>query len=137
MISNEVDHSDERTVNDDDWYTFIENELVSDDIKWNFFAKHGRTWKITHLTPIKLNTLQDNIRFRSALRRSNITFHKRRSTVTAQIFEWFDECLQYGYIQPEVHTYFSINLKKLVSAAPSGLKCGTHIFDVRKAFVNV
>jgi hypothetical protein len=105
MISNEVDHSNERTVNDDDWYTFLENELISDDIKWNFFAKHGQKWQITHLTPIKLNTLQDNIRFRSALRRSNITFYKRRSTVTAQIFEWFDECLQFGYIQPEVQWF--------------------------------
>jgi hypothetical protein len=30
---------------------------------------------------------------------------------------------------------YLIILKKLVNAAPSRLKCGTHIFDVRKAYV--
>ncbi len=102
MIANETDQSGSRTINDDDWYTFLENESINDDIKWNFSAKHGRSWQVTQLTPIKLNTLDDDIRFRSALRRSNITFHLRMSTVTAQIFEWFDYCLECGYITSEV-----------------------------------
>jgi hypothetical protein len=102
MISNEVDHSSTRIVNDDDWYTFLENDPINDDIKWNFSAKHGRSWQVTQLTPIKIDTLVDNIRFRSALRRSNITFHARMSNITAQIYEWFDDCLEYGYIQSEV-----------------------------------
>ncbi|CAF0830737.1 unnamed protein product [Rotaria sordida] len=101
MISNEADDSVKLIVNDDDWYTFLENESVDDSIKWNFSAKHGRTWKITQLTPIKLDSLIDNIRFRSSLRRANITYYSRMSTVTAQIFDWFDECLEYGYIKNE------------------------------------
>ncbi|CAF0772370.1 unnamed protein product [Rotaria sp. Silwood1] len=101
MISNEVDHSLKLIVNDDDWYTFLENESISDSIKWNFSAKHGRTWKITQLTPIALNSLEDNIRFRSSLRRANITYYSRMSIVTAQIFDWFDECLEYGYVKNE------------------------------------
>jgi hypothetical protein len=103
MISTEPDQTIKRIVNDDDWCTFLENESINDDIKWNFSSKHGRTWEITQLTPIKLDTLEDNIRFRSALRRSTVTFQSRMSTVTAQIFDWFDECLEYGYIKNEVH----------------------------------
>ena len=102
MIANEADHSTKRIVNDDDWHTFLENESIADEIKWNFAPKHGRSWEVTQLNPIKLDTLEDNIRFRSALRRSNITFHARMATVTCQIFEWFDVCLEYGYIHHEV-----------------------------------
>jgi hypothetical protein len=110
MISTEPDQTIKRIVNDDDWCTFLENESINDDIKWNFSSKHGRTWEITQLTPIKLDTLEDNIRFRSALRRSTITYQSRMSNVTAQIFEWFDECLEYGYIKQEVHTFLLIDI---------------------------
>ncbi len=103
MIVEEPDQYGKRIVNDDDWCTFLENELISEDIKWNFSSKHGRSWKITNITPNKLNALEDNIRFRSALRRSNITFQSRMSTVTSEIFDWFDECTEYGYIKSEVY----------------------------------
>ncbi|CAF4563045.1 unnamed protein product, partial [Rotaria sp. Silwood2] len=101
MIAHEADHSGRLIVNDDDWYTFLENESINDNIKWNFAAKHGRTWKTTQLTPINLISLEDNIRFRSCLRRANITYYSRMSIVSVQIFDWFDECLEYDYIKSE------------------------------------
>lgn len=105
LIANETDQASQRTINDDDWHTFIENESISNDIKWNFSAQHAKSWKLTQYTPINLNTLADNIRFRSALRRSTITLQNRMSTVTSQIFEWFDECVARGYILSEVNIY--------------------------------
>jgi hypothetical protein len=111
MISNEADHCGKRIVDDDDWHTFLENEPINDAIKWNFASKHGQSWQVTQLNPIKLDTLEDNIRFRSALRRSNITFHTRMTTVTAQIYQWFDECLEYGYIHHEVYIRIEIFVK--------------------------
>ncbi|CAF3560993.1 unnamed protein product [Adineta steineri] len=101
MASTEVDHVDKGIVNDDDWCTFLENETVSENIKWNFSIKHGRSWKLTHLTPIQLHTLEDNIRFRSALRRSNMTFYSRMSNVTARLYDWFDTCLEREHLQHE------------------------------------
>ncbi len=105
MAKNEPDHSVKRIVNDDDCCVFIENESINDDIKWNFATRHGQFWQIKNLTPIKLDTLNNNIRFRSALRRSKITYQSRMSTVTAEIFDWFDQCLEYGYIQNEVSSF--------------------------------
>ena len=102
MASHEPDHSVKRIVNDDDWCVFIENEPINDDIKWNFSSRYGQSWQIKNLTPTKLETLNNNLRFRSALRRSTITYQNRMSTVTAQIFDWFDLCLEQGYIQNEV-----------------------------------
>ncbi|CAM4876392.1 unnamed protein product [Rotaria socialis] len=101
MIANEIDHRAKLIFNDDDWCTFLENEIIKDDIKWNFSAKHGRTWKMTQLMPIKLNSLYDNIRFRSSLRRAHITYFSRMSIVSTQIFDWFDECLENGFIRNE------------------------------------
>ena len=105
MISYEPDHTIRRVVNDDDWCTFIENEPVSDDVKWNFSARHGKSWLIKDLTPVRLDNLDGNIRFRSALRRSNITYQHRMSTVTAEIFDWFDQCVERGHLQNEVSSF--------------------------------
>ncbi|CAF2045517.1 unnamed protein product [Rotaria magnacalcarata] len=101
MVANEIDHFAELIFNDDDWCTFLENETIKDDIKWNFSAKHGRTWKITQLTPVKLSSLYDNIRFRSSLRRAHITYFSRMSIVSTQIFDWLDGCLESGFIRNE------------------------------------
>jgi hypothetical protein len=105
MISYEPDQAVKRIVNDDDWCTFIENEPINDDIKWNFASRHGQSWQIKTITPIRLDSLDSNIRFRSALRRSNITYQYRMSTVTAQIFDWFDQCIEQGHIQNEVSSF--------------------------------
>ncbi|UJR37140.1 hypothetical protein I4U23_029850 [Adineta vaga] len=101
MILYEADHIGREIVNDDDWHTFIENDAIDDDIKWNFYANHAQTWKIKRMTPIKVCNLNENLRFRSALRRAHITYHTRRSTVTAQIYHWFDQCSQFNYIPHE------------------------------------
>jgi hypothetical protein len=109
MVLNEPDNSVKRVVNCDDWCTFIENESINDDIKWNFSSRHGKLWQIKNLTPIKLDDLNDNLLFRSALRRSNITFQSRMSTTTAQIFDWFDECIEHGYLNREVKDLIEIH----------------------------
>ena len=102
MILNEPDPFVRRIVNDDDCCIFVENELVKDDIKWNFFSRHAQSWQITNITPMNLNRLNDDIRFRSTLRRAHITYPTRMSTTTAQIFDWYDECMQHNYLPDEV-----------------------------------
>lgn len=102
MILNEPDPFVRRIVNDDDYCIFVENELVRDDIKWNFFSRHAQSWQISNITPMNLNRLNDDIRFRSTLRRAHITYSTRMSTTTAQIFDWYDDCMQHNHLPDEV-----------------------------------
>ena len=104
MISREPDPSVRRIVNDDDYCIFVENELVSDHIKWNFSSRHAQLWQISNLTPLNIDRLNADIRFRSALRRAHITYDTRMSSTTAQIFDWFDECMQHNYLPNEVRS---------------------------------
>lgn len=106
MIRSEIDHSSNFIVNDDDWHTFLENEPINDNIKWNFHVKYGTGWKVTQLAPLKLDSLHDNIRFRSSLRRADVTYSSRMTTVTAKIFDWYDSCLELGFLQSEVNPLF-------------------------------
>ena len=101
MISTEVELGT-GVRNDDDWHTFIEHEAIKDQIKWNVGTLFASDWNIKQYAPLHLLTLVDNLRFRSALRRAHKTFHTRMSTITAQIFEWYDSAYDDGFFNNEV-----------------------------------
>ena len=102
MIADETDHAGQYIIDDDNWHTFIEHEPIHENIKWNFHVKYGQAWKVTQYVPIKLHNISQNLRFRSSLRRAHMTFGTRQTTVTAQIYRWFEQCKQYGYLPNEV-----------------------------------
>lgn len=103
MIINEPDSTVKHVINDEDLCLFLENESIRDDIKWNFFVQHAQSWQIRSLTPLKIESFSDNIRFRSALRRAHLNFADRMNKITAQANTWYDDCLAQGYLKNEVN----------------------------------
>ncbi|CAF0992294.1 unnamed protein product [Adineta ricciae] len=131
MIADETDHASKYIVDDDNWHTFIEHESIHENIKWNFHVKYGQTWKITQYVPIKLNNISQNLRFRSSLRRAHMTFSTRQTTVTAQVYRWFEQCKQYGYLPDEFEIRPQYASKPLVlhqarEVQPLVLKSGSY-----------
>ncbi len=103
MIETEIDVMDD----EDNWIAFLENEYVENEVKWNFAFMYAREWKVSRIAPLDFNQLDDNPRFQSALRRAHITFAEREIEVTAQIYDWYTNCIERGYLQIEVRTYKS------------------------------
>jgi hypothetical protein len=68
----------------------------------------AREWRVKRVSPLDFNQLDDNPRFQSALRRAHITFAERQIEVTAEIFDWYANCIQRGYLQIEVRTSESL-----------------------------
>ena len=102
MISNETSQSKEEFI-DDDWFTFVENEIIKDYVKWEFFPKHAHRWNIKHFRPIPIASLNEHIQFRCALERAHATYEIRRPTVSAQIHQWYAARLARGPIEDEVN----------------------------------
>ena len=102
MISNETSRSKEKFIGDD-WFTFVENEIIKDDVKWEFFPKHAHLWSIKHFRPIPIASLSEHIQFQCALERAHATYEIRRSTVSAQIHQWYAACMASGLIEDEVN----------------------------------
>ncbi len=99
MIETETDLMED----EDNWISFIENEMIDDEVKWNFAYLFARQWKVSRVSPININQLNVNPRFQSAVRRAHITFSERQIEVTARIFDWYNKCLERGYLQHEVN----------------------------------
>jgi hypothetical protein len=106
-----IENEDEMVNDEDNWSSFIENEFVDNEVKWNFAFLFGRKWKISRVSPINLNQINDNPRFYSALRRSHLTYSQRQIEVTGQIFDWYNKCLEQEYIHIEV---IDINILYLI-----------------------
>ncbi|CAF1164795.1 unnamed protein product [Rotaria sordida] len=97
MITTEIDIMDD----EDDWCAFLENEYVEDEIKWNFSFIFGRDWKVSRVSPLNFTHLDENLRFHSALRRAHATFAPRQVEVSAEIFDWYANCIKQGYLREE------------------------------------
>lgn len=108
MIETETD-----VMNDEDsWNAFIENEIINNDIKWNFAFKFGKEWNVSRVSPLNLNQLEDDPRFQSALYRSHITYSIRQIEITSNLFDWYSNCIKKNYIRIEVSLH--ISMKKLL-----------------------
>ncbi len=105
-----IDSEDEMMNDEDNWSSFIENEPVDNEVKWNFAFLYGQKWKISRVSPIDFNKILSNPRFYSALRRSHATYSQRQIEVTAQIFDWYNKCLEQEYIHIQVNIFFSFNI---------------------------
>jgi hypothetical protein len=97
-----IESENEMMDDEDNWIALIENEFVDNEVKWNFGFIFGKNWKISRISPLDLNQLNDDPRFQSALRRAHITFAQRQIEVTANIFDWHAKCIERGYLQIEV-----------------------------------
>ncbi|CAF3544687.1 unnamed protein product [Rotaria socialis] len=86
---------------EDDWCAFLENDYVEDEVKWNFGFIFGKGWKLSRVSPLDLNELHENLRFHSAIRRAFSTFAQRQVEVTADIFDWHQNCIKQRYLQEE------------------------------------
>ena len=91
---------------EDSWCAFIENEYISDEMKWNIGPMFGSKWQVKRIAPINLTELDRNLRFQSALRRALKTFNRRQIEVTSQVFIWYDKCLADGHLELEVSKNF-------------------------------
>jgi hypothetical protein len=98
MISREIQIMED----EDSWCAFIENEYIDDEMKWNFRSMFGEKWKVKRFAPINLTDLDKNLRFQSALNRSEKTLNHRQIEITAEIFDWYDRCIHDGCLQLEV-----------------------------------
>ncbi|UJR07271.1 hypothetical protein I4U23_011559 [Adineta vaga] len=95
MIEKEKDLMDD----EENWICFIENELINNETKWNFSFLFGKKWQISRVIPLDLDQLSNDPRFVSALRRSFLTYSQRQIQVTADIFDWYEDCIKNGYIK--------------------------------------
>ena len=98
MISTETDVMQD----EDNWCAFLENERVQENIKWNFVFTCTKEWKVSRVAPTDFSRLDENPRFHSALRRAFITFADRQIEVTAEIFDWYENCISTESLQREV-----------------------------------
>ena len=121
MISNEVDSTTTGGNNDDDWHAFLEHQLIKDSMKWNFKILFASTWQIKQYAPLQLSTLEENIRFQSALRRAHKTYHLRMSSVSEKIFNWYDSACENGYFNSEVKA-FRDKRRRPINGARGSLK---------------
>ena len=96
--------SQETTVmeDEDSWCAFIENEYISDEMKWNIGPMFGSKWQVKRIAPINLTEFDRNLRFQSALRRALKTFSRRQIEITSEIFLWYDKCISHEYLHLEV-----------------------------------
>ena len=101
--------SQETTVmeDEDSWCAFIENEYISDEMKWNIGPMFGSKWQVKRIAPMNLTEFDRNLRFQSALRRTLKTFSRRQIEITSEIFAWHDKCIHKGFLQLEVKQFFS------------------------------
>ncbi|CAF1284568.1 unnamed protein product, partial [Didymodactylos carnosus] len=97
MIATEISIMDD----EDNWCAFLENEYVDSEVKWNFGFIFGREWQVSRVSPLDISQLDENPRFYSALRLAHTTFAERQIEVTAEIFDWYTECIERGYLQGE------------------------------------
>ena len=97
-----IGNEDEMLNDEDSWSAFIENEKLEDDVKWNFAFLFGKKWKISRVSPFHLHQLGDDPRFRSALRRSHLTYSQRQIEITAKIFDWYNKSIENGFIHIQV-----------------------------------
>ena len=102
--ANEMIRSESSVMDDEDnWCAFVENESIRDNVKWNLAFTFARDWNVKKLTPLKIQSLYQNLRFYSALRRAHRTFPHREIEITAKAFHWYDDCIRQGYIQIPVN----------------------------------
>ena len=87
---------------EDNWCAFVANEEIDDEIKWNFGYLYSRFWQLKRLAPIHITLLDENLPFRSALRRAHVLFAERKIDVTAEVFDWYDTCIKAHYLHQEV-----------------------------------
>ena len=94
----------EKTVmeDEDSWCGFIENECISDEMKWNIGPMFSAKWQVKRISPINLTGLDANLRFQSALRRALKTFSPRQTEITSEIFLWYDKCIREEYLELKV-----------------------------------
>ncbi|CAF2850325.1 unnamed protein product [Rotaria sp. Silwood2] len=97
MISSETHVMED----EDNWCSFVENEYINDEIKWNFRSLFGEKWQIKRIAPINLTELNKHLRFQSALCRAYKTLSHRQFEVTSEIFEWYDRCVREGFLHIE------------------------------------
>lgn len=101
MIENETS-----VMNDEDnWCAFLQSEPLDDEVKWNFALVLGKTWKVNRVSPLNYEQFAEDPRFHSALYRAHLTFAERQIEVTAQIFDWYDDCLKENFLQVEVKNF--------------------------------
>ena len=87
---------------EDNWCAFLEGESIADAVKWNFAFVLGKEWRVPRVTPMDWKQLNDHPQFYSALRRAHQTFAERQIEVTAQVFDWYSQCCEEGFLHAEV-----------------------------------
>lgn len=97
-----IETEDELMTDEDNWYTFIENEPIDNEIKWNFGFIFGKNWKPSRITPFNLDQIKIDPRFHSALNRSYRTYASRQIEVTSKLFDWYADCILSQSISIEV-----------------------------------
>ena len=91
---------------EDSWCAFIENEYISDEMKWNIGPMFGSKWQVKRIAPMNLTEFDRNLRFQSALRRALKTVIPRQIEITSELFAWHDKCIREGFLHLEVKKIF-------------------------------
>ena len=100
MIEGEKEVMDD----EDNWCAFLESEPIDNAVKWNFAYLLGKEWQVHRVSPMDWDQLDDHPQLYSALRRAQTTFAERQMEVTAEVFSWYSECLDKGFLHTEVRT---------------------------------
>jgi len=86
MIENEPDNSNQRAPEYDQWCTFVENEPSPIHIIHNLV--HRNSWKVTNVTPMRLDTIREDICFLTALERIHTTLEAREMVANIELGLW-------------------------------------------------
>jgi len=88
MIENEEDNSDQKAPQYDQWCTFVENEPVPIETLHNLVHHYGHSWKMTNITPIRLDDIKDDINCLGALDQSHTTLEAREMVANIELSLW-------------------------------------------------
>jgi hypothetical protein len=90
MIENEEDNSGQKAPQYDQWCTFVENEPVPIETIHNLVHHYGNSWKVTNITPIRLDDhiTRDAFNFLVALDRSHTTLEAREMVANIELSLW-------------------------------------------------
>jgi hypothetical protein len=88
MLENEPDNADPTALLYDQCCTFVQNEPVTAESLHNFVHRHGSSWKVTNIMPIRLDKIREDPSFLIALDRSRTTLESREMIAHIELSLW-------------------------------------------------
>jgi hypothetical protein len=88
MIKNEPNNHGHTVPQYDQWCTFVENEPITSETVHKLVHRYSSSWQLTNITPVRLDTIRNDIHFLPAFDRSHTTLEAREMTANIELCLW-------------------------------------------------